>query len=42
MYRMRKWQRRARVSSSRERNLANALASLDKMAMQLDGIPEVS
>ena len=40
MYRMRKWQRRARVSSSRERNLANALASLDKMCMQLDGIPK--
>ncbi len=39
MYRMRKWQKRARVNSSRERNLANALAELDKMAMQLDSLP---
>ena len=39
MYRMRKWQKRARVSDSRERNLANALAELDKMAMHLDGLP---
>ena len=39
MYRMRKWQKRARVSSSRERNLASALAELDKMAMHLDGLP---
>ena len=40
MYRMRKWQKRARVNSSRERNLANALAELDKMAMQLDSLPK--
>ena len=39
MYRMRKWQKRARVNSSRERNLATALAELDKMAMQLDSLP---
>ena len=40
MYRMRKWQRRARVSNSKERNLSVALAELDRMAMQLDSLPK--
>jgi len=40
MHRMRKWQRRSRVSSSRERNLQSALSELDKMAMHLDGLPK--
>ena len=40
LYRMRKWQKRARVSNSRERNLSTALTELDKMAMQLDGLPK--
>lgn len=40
MYRMRKWQRRARTSNSKERNLATALAELDRMAMHLDSLPK--
>lgn len=40
MHRMRKWQRRARVNSSRERNLQSALSELDKMAMHLDSLPK--
>ena len=40
MYRMRKWQRRARTSNSKERNLATALGELDRMAMQLDSLPK--
>jgi transcription initiation factor TFIIB len=39
MHRMRKWQKRGRVNTSRERNLVNALAELDKMAMRLDSLP---
>lgn len=39
IYRLRKWQRRARVSNSDERNLAYALSEMDRMSSQL-GIPE--
>ncbi len=39
MYRLRKWQRRARVSNADERNLAYALSEMDRMSSQL-GIPE--
>lgn len=39
MYRLRKWQRRARVSDADERNLAYALSEMDRMSSQL-GIPE--
>lgn len=39
MYRLRKWQRRARVSNADERNLAYALSEVDRMASQL-GLPE--
>ena len=35
IYRLRKWQRRTRVSSAAERNLAFALAQIDRMASQL-------
>ncbi|KXB07908.1 transcription initiation factor IIB [candidate division MSBL1 archaeon SCGC-AAA382M17] len=39
MYRLRKWQRRARVSNADERNLAYALSELDRMSSQL-GLPK--
>ncbi|KXA91305.1 transcription initiation factor IIB [candidate division MSBL1 archaeon SCGC-AAA259A05] len=35
MYRLRKWQRRARVSNADERNLAYALSELDRMSSHL-------
>ena len=35
-YRMRKWQKRSRVSNATERNLAMALAELDRMASRLN------
>ncbi|GIQ99164.1 MAG: hypothetical protein CM15mP6_1810 [Methanobacteriota archaeon] len=35
-YRMRKWQKRSRVSNATERNKAMALAELDRMASRLD------
>jgi len=35
-YRMRKWQKRARVSNSRERNLQTALAELDRISSRLE------
>jgi len=35
-YRMRKWQKRARVSNAAERNLAMALAELDRMASRME------
>ena len=38
LYRMRKWQSRARISDSAERNLAIALTGLDRMASSL-GLP---
>ncbi|KXB02509.1 transcription initiation factor IIB [candidate division MSBL1 archaeon SCGC-AAA261F17] len=38
MYRLRKWQRRARISDAMERNLAFALSEMDRMASQL-GLP---
>jgi len=38
LYRMRKWQRRTRVSNATERNLALALAELDRMASRI-GLP---
>ncbi|MCD6410053.1 MAG: transcription initiation factor IIB [Candidatus Verstraetearchaeota archaeon] len=38
IYRLRKWQRRIRVSDAAERNLAFALSELDRMASQL-GLP---
>ena len=38
LYRLRKWQRRIRVSNATERNLAFALAELDRMASAL-GLP---
>ncbi len=38
IYRMRKWQRRTRIHSSRERNLIRALSELDRLASQM-GIP---
>ena len=39
-YRMRKWQKRSRVSNATERNLAMALAELDRMASRLE-LPKV-
>jgi len=36
LYRMRKWQRRSRVRGSKDRNLAIALAELDRMCSQLE------
>ena len=39
LYRMRKWQKRARVSNSVERNLSIALAELDRMASRI-GLPK--
>lgn len=39
MYRLRKWQRRARVSGAKDRNLAFALSEMDRMASQL-GLPK--
>ena len=38
IYRLRKWQRRIRVSDATERNLAFALSELDRMASHL-GLP---
>jgi transcription initiation factor TFIIB len=38
IYRMRKWQRRTRTHSSRERNLIQALSEVDRLASQM-GIP---
>ncbi len=38
MYRLRKWQRRIRVSNATERNLAFALSEMERMSSQL-GIP---
>lgn len=38
MYRLRKWQRRIRVSDATERNLAFALSEMDRMSSQL-GLP---
>lgn len=38
MYRLRKWQRRSRVSGGKDRNLAFALSEMDRMASQL-GLP---
>ena len=38
IYRLRKWQRRIRVSDATERNLAYALSELDRMASSL-GLP---
>ncbi len=38
IYRLRKWQRRIRIHSSRERNLIRALSELDRLASQM-GIP---
>ena len=38
LYRLRKWQRRIRVSNATERNLAFALSELDRMASAL-GLP---
>ena len=40
IYRMRKWQKRARVSNSLERNLAIALAELDRMSSRMS-LPKV-
>lgn len=39
IYRLRKWQRRARVSNADERNLAYALSELDRMSSRL-GLPK--
>ena len=39
MHRLRKWQRRAKVSNADERNLAYALSELDRMSSQL-GLPK--
>ena len=36
MYRLRMWQRRTRVSSSKDRNLSFALSELDRMASSLE------
>tara|TARA_R110002020_G_scaffold14091_4_gene50162 strand:- start:23217 stop:24164 length:948 start_codon:yes stop_codon:yes gene_type:complete len=36
LYRMRKWQKRSRISNSRERNLATALAELDRIGSRLE------
>ncbi len=38
LYRLRKWQRRIRISDATERNLANALSALDRMSSGL-GLP---
>ena len=38
MYRLRKWQRRTRISGAKERNLAFALSELDRCASKL-GVP---
>ena len=38
-YRMRKWQKRSRVSNATERNLSMALAELDRMASRI-GLPK--
>src|SRR3989454_9552961 len=38
LYRLRKWQRRIRVSNATERNLAFALSELDRMASGM-GLP---
>src|SRR5207245_10589589 len=38
LYRLRKWQRRIRVSNATERNLASALSELDRMARGM-GLP---
>lgn len=38
LYRLRKWQRRIRISNSTERNLATALSALDRMASGM-GLP---
>ncbi len=38
LYRLRKWQRRIRVSNATERNLAFALSELDRMSSAL-GLP---
>ena len=35
MYRMRKWQKRARISSSFERNMANALSEISRLASSM-------
>jgi transcription initiation factor TFIIB len=40
LYRLRKWQRRVRISDSTERNLATALSSLDRMASSM-GLPRI-
>ena len=40
-YRMRKWQKRSRVSNATERNLAMALAELDRMASRPVGLPSL-
>ncbi|MFX1521256.1 MAG: transcription initiation factor IIB [Promethearchaeota archaeon] len=39
IYRLRKWQRRTRTHSSRDRNLIQALSELDRLASQM-GIPK--
>ncbi len=39
MYRLRKWQKRIRVSGAKDRNLATALSEIDRMASQL-GLPK--
>jgi transcription initiation factor TFIIB len=39
IYRMRKWQRRTRTHSSRDRNLIQAMGELDRLASQM-GIPK--
>ncbi len=39
MYRLRKWQKRIRVSGAKDRNLATALSEIDRMASQL-GLPD--
>ena len=36
LYRMRKWQRRSRISNSKDRNLTVALAELERMCSQLE------
>ena len=38
LYRLRKWQRRIRVGSASERNLASALSELDRIASDM-GLP---
>jgi len=39
MYRLRKWQKRIRVSGAKDRNLATALSEIDRMSSQL-GLPD--